>query len=368
MKQIDAAASRSAAAEQNSCLTCRDFSAPDKVAATYPRTSLPRDDPTGYLARVLCGPFPSATDKARAIFTWFHHNIAYDLPSFLGNRVSHKTAEQTIDSGLAVCSGYAETYKAIATKAGLDCVMVVGHGKGAGYRDLKKGERPPPRDPTGHAWNAVRIDGGEWKLLDACWGAGNVCLAQKKYTPSFKPHEFTSSNEVLGQKHYPENPAYFFRKDRRIPTWEEYIIGPFQGERPLVYANAYQEGIDEYSISPQDRQLSVHSGEIVRFQFSKVCAHWTAEKNGLGKAGLLLLCFHGLDGRKDEMVPLETDGYWWWLDVNARDLGAPGQTVSVNVLSKFDGRDARGLTVEEFRAKFGRCGWGSMGICQWELV
>jgi hypothetical protein len=368
MEQIDAASARAVVAQQTACLVCRDFSGPDKVAAQYPRQSLPRNDPIGYLAHALCDPFPSATDKARAIFTWFHHNVAYDVVSFMGNCVKHMTPEETIRSGLAVCQGYAEGYEVIARRAGLECVVASGHGKGAGYRDLKKGERPPPRDVSGHAWNAVRIDGGEWKVLDACWGAGNVCLREGKYTPSFKPDQFVGSNEDLGLKHYPKNPAHFFRKDGRVPTWEEYIIGPFPGESPTVFGNATQEGVDPTSISPRDKDISVRGGDVVRFQFSKVCQHWTSEKNGPGKPVLMLLSFNGLDGRESDIVPMETDGYWWWLDVKARDLGAPGQTVSVVCLSELNGNDARGVTAKEFLSKKGRCGMSWMGVVKWDLV
>lgn len=75
--QIDAATANSSAQQAASCLVCRDFSGPDSVAAQYPSSVVDRRDPVGYLASVLCGPFPSPTDKARAIFTWCHHNIAY---------------------------------------------------------------------------------------------------------------------------------------------------------------------------------------------------------------------------------------------------------------------------------------------------
>ncbi|CRK33582.1 hypothetical protein BN1708_006079 [Verticillium longisporum] len=354
--------------QRDDCLTCRDFSGPDGVAAQYPRESLPRDDPVGYLAHYLCAPFASHTDKARAIFTWFHHNIAYDCPAFFGNSIRAHGAEETIQMGRAVCSGYADTYKAIAERAGLECITVTGHGKGIGHTALKKGERPPPKKADGHAWNAVRIDGGEWKLLDSCWGAGNVSSATKSYTPSFKPEQFTRSNEMFGLSHYPEDNNHFFRSDGRIPTWEEYYIGPVHGETPTVYTNAHLEGIEGSSVYPQEKQISVNSGECVRFQFSKLCEHWTSERHGLGKPPLLLLSIGGRDGRKKEMVPMETDGYWWWLDVNAIDLGAPGEGLSIFMVTKFDGKDGRGLSKEEFLAKRGRVGMAFAGIIKWDLI
>lgn len=338
------------------------------MAAQYPRETLPRDDPVGYLAHVLCDPFPSLTDKARAIFTWFHHNIAYDCAAFFGNNVRARGAEETIAKGAAVCSGYADTYKAIANRAGLECIVVGGHGKGFGHSALKKGERPPPRKADGHAWNAVRIDGGAWKLLDACWGAGNISGVTKAYTKDFKPHQFTRPNDVFGATHFPSDDRHFFRDDGRIPTWEEYYIGRVHGEPPVVYSNAHEEGILEQSMEPRERQISVYSGESVRFQFSKVCEHWTSEAHGVGKAPLLILCTKGRDGRKDDNIPLETDGYWWWVDVPAIELGAPGQSVSVMLVATMGGQSARGVTKSEYLAKKGRVGMSFVGICKWDLV
>ena len=352
----------------NGCWVCRDWSGPDNVAAQFPRDSLPRNDPVGHLARGLCEPFPSYTDKARAIFTWFHHNIFYDTVAFFGNNVKHMSVEDTIFSGKAVCQGYAETYKAIANRAGLDCVLVGGHGKGFGHNPLKKGERPPPPKPDGHAWNAVRIDGGEWKLLDACWGAGHLCGSNNLYKQEFSPEQFIRPNDKFGRSHFPKDPKYQYRNDGRTISWEEYFRGPIDGEPPLFYGNAKQEGISEDNTQPKEREVSVNSGEIVRFQFSKICEHWTSEKYGLGKPPLLLLSIHGVDGRKDDMVPMETDGYWHWVDVHARDLGAPGQSVQVTQVTTIDGEDARGVSVKEYLSKKGSVGMSWGYVMKWDLV
>ncbi|TDZ53146.1 Kyphoscoliosis peptidase [Colletotrichum trifolii] len=365
--QIEAVSAK-AIARANDCLVCRDFSGPDTVASQYPRQSLPRTDPAGYLAQVLCGPFPSHTDKARAIFTWFHHNVAYDCAAFFGNNIRARPGAETILLGKAVCSGYADTYKEIAVRAGLECIVVVGHGKGYGYTALKKGERPPPKKADGHAWNAVRIDGGEWKLLDACWGAGNVSDVTKEYTPHFKPHEFTRRNDIFGLSHYPADDRHFFRPDGRVPSWEEYYVGPVHGDTPVIYDNAREEGIWDRSVMPAELQIPVYSGQVVRFQFSKVCEHWTSEKHGLGKKPLLLLSINGRDGQKQDMIPIETDGYWHWVDVNAVDLGVPGGSVSVLTLTTLDEQDARGVTAKEFLSKKGKVGMSWAGMMKWDLI
>ncbi|KAF4513090.1 hypothetical protein G6O67_000408 [Ophiocordyceps sinensis] len=368
--QIQAASAKAVTRTQapDDCWVCRDWSGPDGVAAQFPRESLPRNDPVGHLARGLCDPFPSYTDKARAIFTWLHHNIHYDTVAFFGNNVRSMSVEQTIFSRRAVCQGYAETYKAIANRAGLDCILVCGHGKGFGHVPLKKGERPPRAKPEGHAWNAVRIDGGGWKLLDACWGAGNVCSNTNSYKQSFSPEQFTSSNERFGLRHFPQDASHQFRSDGRTVSWEEYFRGPVEGEPPTFYTIGHQEGIAEDSVQPRQREIAVGSGEMVRFQFSKVCEHWTPERNGLGKAPLLLLSIHGADGRKDEMVPMESNGFWHWLDVEARQLGAAGQSVQVAQLTAMDDRDARGVSAGEFLSKRGRVGMSWSFVMRWELV
>ncbi|GAP87394.1 putative transglutaminase-like superfamily protein [Rosellinia necatrix] len=368
--EIGAVAVRAATNTVAVCMICRDFSGPDTVAARYPNHSLPRHDPVGYLANALCAPFQSATDKARAIFAWCHHNIAYNVEEFFGKCVKGRDVNETIFLGKAVCQGYAEVYQAIAQKAGLQCVVVGGHGKGYGYTPLTRGQAPPPRNPTGHAWNAVCIDNGEWKLIDACWGAGSV--GDQKYQKHFNPKMFTLTNEQFGLSHFPSNDRHFYREDGRILSWEEYISGPVPGvERPQWCSGAFAEGLSsDVGYSPAEKHVSVYSGEVVRFQFSKICQHWTHEKNGKGPPYLLLLNTHGVDGRNKSLVPLDTDGYWWWIDIPARDLGAPGMNVQLCALTVVNGQDARGVTKEEFN-KMRETGANSLSWaiwCSWELV
>lgn len=322
--------------------------------------------------------------------------------------------------------------------------MVGGHGKGYGFTPLKEGERPPPRKASGHAWNAVKIDNGYWKLLDACWGAGSV--SGQSYSQHFKPHQFTASNEMFGYKlrfpftffsppahvkkktvmyqgkrftccdlvckaglgavtlaspyckattvadeacrmtHFPEDSRHFFRDDGRTPSWEEYIVGVSRGERTQWFSNAIEEGLNEWCSSPAEKKIPVYSGEVVRFQFAKVCEHWTSERNGLGKPRLLMVQIHGVDGRKDDLVPCESDGFWWWCDIPARcvfhttrsilstdtrscrDLGSPGQKIQLIALKTLGEQDGRGVTKAEFLSKKGRCGMSWDIYASWELV
>ncbi|KAK3338329.1 hypothetical protein B0H65DRAFT_533079 [Neurospora tetraspora] len=347
------------------CLICRDFSGPDSVAAQHPTSSLPRHDTIRYLAHVLCDPFDSPTDKARAIFTWCHHNMAYDTHGFFNDCIPHhSTPAEQIFSGKAVCQGYAEVYKAIALAAGLDCVLISGHGKGFGHHDLTSGSPVPPEE-SNHAWNAVRIDGGEWKIIDACWGAGHLG-DDRLYHKQFSPEMFYLPNEIIGKKHFPTDRRHFYRSDGRILTWEEYILG--DGPTPCWYGDADKDGLDQFSLEPRTATIPVYSGEVVRFQFSKVCVHWDPEKNGGGKQYLFVVAIEGRDGRKKDFVPIDTDGFWWWADIPAIDLGAPGQKITVFAVTTLDNKCARGLTKEEYLRRKGRCAYSFKGICAWDLV
>jgi transglutaminase/protease-like cytokinesis protein 3 len=102
-----------------------------------------------------------------------HHNVDYDTHSFFNNCVMPTTPEKTVQSGLAVCEGYAGLFAALALKAGLEAMVCSGACKGYGHAPLEPGQAIPPYEST-HAWNVVKIDNGEWKLIDPCWGAGHL--------------------------------------------------------------------------------------------------------------------------------------------------------------------------------------------------
>ncbi|SLM36417.1 Transglutaminase-like [Lasallia pustulata] len=351
-----------------SCLKCRDFSAPDGHAATFPRHAVPSLD---WLASQLTTPFPSSTDKARAIFTWLHHNISYDVDAFFNNRVKPATPSSTLSSGLAVCEGYAGLFTALANKAGLESMVIGGHGKGFGFASLPPGV-PIPAEHSNHAWNAVKIDAGEWKLIDCCWGAGNISGKGQPYNKDFTPKFFTMDNNEFGLRHFPTNRNHFFRTDGRFRlSWEEYIAGE-QGEETVRTFNLVaQEGMDETKVLPKYLTIPIdaskHRAPTVRFQLEKVCAHWDPVRNGRGKPYVYVLQIHGRDGREKDFVPLDTNGMYWWVDVPPGMLGATGQTVTLYTVESVGGRDGRGLSVGDYREAKGRKAMGFGGVCAWEL-
>ncbi len=354
---------------KSSCLICRDFSAPDAHAAKFPRQSVPSLD---WLATQLTAPFTSPTDQARCIFTWLHHNVEYDVVSFFNSNIQPSTPASTLATGLAVCEGYAGLFTAIASKAGMESVVVGGHGKGFGFAASLTPGTPLPTEDSNHAWNAVKIDNGQWKCIDTCWGAGNISGAGQPYNKQFTPRMFTMSNDDFGLRHFPTNRSQAFRSDGRRMSWEEYIVGDAGGEPLQVYGIAGKEGISDSSFLPKYKKISIspsaHPGPTLRFQFSKVCEHWEPVRNGGGKPFVYFLSIHGLDGREDDAVPFETNGMFWWADVEPRRLGARGQTITAYAVDTVSGQSGRGLSIEEYRIAKGRKAMGFQGLAAWELV
>lgn len=361
------------------CLICRDFSAPDHHATLFPRQQVTSIQT---LAHQLTAPFPSATDKARAIFTWLHHNIDYNTQAFFSGNVRASTPQSTLQTGLAVCEGYAALFANLATYAGLESMVISGHGKGFGFQALAPGAPLPPYEGN-HAWNVVKIDEG-WKLIDSCWGSGAVQGANMPYIRRFAPERFTQSNEEFGLDHFPNNRDHFFLPDGRTLTWEEYIQRnstqwPYQFEPLTVFTNATTDySIGQQTFTPPYRKIEVYKQETLRVQFGLFCPHWTHERHSKqGPPPVFILAAGGVDGRNKHFIPLEhirakppgSGGDMWYVDVNPRELGAPGETLTMFAVRSFgDREDARGLTVREFKEGVGRVGMGFTGVAAWELI
>ena len=355
-------------------MKCRDFSGPDIHASRFPRESIPTQD-TNWLAHQLTDPFPSVTDKARAIFTWLHHNIAYNTEAFFSGNLQPATPASTIATGLAVCEGYAGLFTALASQVRLESIVITGHGMGyGGTKDFVAGQPLPPVK-AGHAWNVVRIDDGEWKLIDACWGAGHI-EDDKKFHKRFHPDYFTMPNDEFGLKHFPMDAGLFYRSDGGAMTWEEYWLGPDSpaggAQKVTVYNGCREEhSLAEDGFRPRGRHIAtrgVRGKQRIQFQMETVCEHWDPARMGAGRPYVYLLQIGGRDGRERRQVPFQTNGRHWWVDIAVEELGCPGQTVQVNALKTVGGADARGWSVKDYEAVVGRKGMSWTGVAAWQLA
>lgn len=115
------------------------------------------------LSLLIGANFSRESERLRAIYGWICTNISYDVdrmanpPSFRGDSAVHVT----LKSRKAICSGYADLFISICRALDIKAYYVSGYTKQNGVvADLE------------HAWVAVRLTNGQWKLFDPTWGAG----------------------------------------------------------------------------------------------------------------------------------------------------------------------------------------------------
>jgi hypothetical protein len=279
--------------------------------------------------------------------------------------VKPSTPQSTLTSGLAVCEGYAGLFAALAVKAGLEAIVVSGASKGGSYRQQGPHDPIPPFEST-HAWNACRLDDGNWKLIDPCWGAGTVNDGEP-YKKGFNPRRFTQSNIDFGRSHYPSDNSKQYREDGALLNWEDFNRGHQNGTEATVYdGEASGEGLAPPSFSPLSNPIvRANQGPTTRFMFQKICPHWDPVRCGRGQHFLYVLHLNGLDGTQRNHVPFEQGDGVWWCDVPTADLGDGANIYSV---TSFDGREGRGLTLQEYKQKKGRVAMMFGGVAAWDVV
>jgi transglutaminase/protease-like cytokinesis protein 3 len=228
------------------------------------------------IAQALTYQFVREEDKARAIYRWIANKIKYDCKEFhrsqLGKRRPKlQTVKKVLKRKKAVCGGYANLYKALATSAGLTCESISGFAKNS-YDDIGRWQ-----NSTNHAWNAVKIN-NKWQLLDVTWGSGYVDEDCKKFTRRFNEIYFLPNPEQLIVDHFPENPEWqliaekvekkdffnfplphsaFFLYDYKFLerskgiielAEDEYHNFDFKANFPIESANLYIENLYKYKI------------------------------------------------------------------------------------------------------------------------
>lgn len=223
----------------------KEMTALDRYAQSAPK-SLWQDLPglTDYLTE------NADTDykKVRAIYVWIITHIDYDRAAADADKRSNRTIADVLVRRQAICYGYAQLFQAMCTHAGVQSVVVHGYAR-------EEGRGSGSLSTPNHSWNAVKVD-GEWKLLDATWGAGSLApkapLIQEQEDDHFlpSPQQFVQSRlpgdpswQLLGS---PVPADLFFQSPQSIP------------QHLLTKAGTYsfQDSIAIYiRMSPSQRRL-----------------------------------------------------------------------------------------------------------------
>ncbi|GAA6224864.1 kyphoscoliosis peptidase [Lates japonicus] len=138
-------------------------------------------------------------ERLRAIWVWLCHNIEYDVNGYLGRSEKLSSPEEVIAAGRGVCCGYSNLCTEMCREVGIECQEVPGHSKGIGYRQAQSLKNVK----SDHLWNAVLL-GGQWFLLDACWGAGRVDMEHESFVKRFDDFYFLTDPEEFIDSHFPD--------------------------------------------------------------------------------------------------------------------------------------------------------------------
>jgi len=337
---------------ETSCFLCIDYSSADAHARKFPRQNVKSIEA---LAQNLALPFANnPVLKARTIFAWFHHNIAYDTVAFFGGNVRHQTPEETLRTGLAVCQGYAELFAKIGGIAGLEVKVISGHGKGFSHVPIERTGGTIPAFKSNHAWNAVKLN-GRWQLVDPCWGAGSL-NDQNRYNQRFEASWFCPSPEEFRIRHFPTNPEHQFCS--RSISWNEYIT---LKERPLIYVGFFEKGFNEYSVEPMLRTIKVENKQL-RFVVRSHCPHFKVKP----EERVVLVLTSG--GKILTSLEMEDDGKLWSTVVDAATLKrVTGGNIQLGYIDRLGTRSGKGLTVGEFEREKTRQGYSWTGLARWDV-
>lgn len=141
----------------------------------------------------------SAEDEyLRMAYMWIAKNVSYDKGGEMDLTLSCSTdsiANVILKKKKAVCSGYAELFTQLCHALGFQAYTVTG------YTMLDK-----QVDIDGHAWNAVQLSSGEWKLFDPMWGAGT--LTKGKFSKKINDKYFFVDPSEFIKTHMPFDPLW----------------------------------------------------------------------------------------------------------------------------------------------------------------
>ncbi|MDR2078956.1 MAG: hypothetical protein LBP74_04450 [Treponema sp.] len=201
---------------------------PDKLIKNLPRDikRLQTQDPEEFirqLAAYILANSANKFDRVKKAHDWVALNIQYNAESYWSNTIPGQDYLDVLKTGMAVCAGYANVFKAVCDEMGIKTEIVSGYGRGVSFSVF--GDEPVR---TNHDWNMVEIE-GSWYLLDCTWDSGymNGRKNVRKYTTNYL---FLKPEQMI-YTHYPENPEVQLLNEP--VSVEEFIRLP--AYRPLFF-------------------------------------------------------------------------------------------------------------------------------------
>ena len=170
--------------------------------------------------------------KARAFYTWIADNISYDCKGLKGQKKIDYNPIDVLESGLAVCQGYAELFQFFCEIIDIECRLVSGWTK-----TTKKDLRKINWNESDHAWNAIKIN-EKWEFIDVTWGSGYITGNCSQYVKEFSDVYFLMKPEYMILDHYPEDQDWLLDLNISKSDFENF---------PLFYRDYFELNITDLS-------------------------------------------------------------------------------------------------------------------------
>lgn len=182
----------------------QDYTRVDETIKLYPETFNSAEELSFFITR----DFTSEDDKVRAMYSWMLANIEYDPEEYKNfdysfknyrernekeEKVRQKIIKRTLQTGKAVCEGYAMLFEKLCELQGINSYLVRGDVK-SNFEDIGRPFK------NNHMWNVITIDGNA-HLFDATWGAGKWGGSSFIKEPDY--FYYKANPEQLVKTHFP---------------------------------------------------------------------------------------------------------------------------------------------------------------------
>lgn len=182
----------------------------------------------------------NAVGKARAIYDWLTSNITYDTAEWeniaagADSYIHAHDPESVLERGTTVCTGYSWLFDNLCEAAGIEATWLIGDVRG--YRGTADDELVTD---IRHAWNAVKLEDGEWHLLDATWGALQEGERENALTRKRADYYFDTPPQQFVYDHLPENEDWQLL-ETTMPTESAFSVLP--NLKPSFFTNGLRLG------------------------------------------------------------------------------------------------------------------------------
>jgi hypothetical protein len=208
----------------------------------------------GTINNVVSNKFTDKMDKARAIYYWIAHNIAYDVKATRNNNTAKNTPAEVLLTRKAVGIGFASLFQDMCSSADIRCLTVDGFVK---HNASQIGEKDME---INHSWAVVQLGQSpeEWYYVDPAFGSGYLNSEMKEFTKSYSDAYFFTEKETFNLQHYPDNEAWKLGKAAKHKA--DFF------DLPVVRVAAIEFGIRK--VSPNEGKIKAKVNKAVKFSFT----------------------------------------------------------------------------------------------------